>query len=197
MDKLSIQVTLDPPLRTPLSGTCLLKEQCRKPLFGVCLDPSPERARNPVRVGRQEGRLGDERGGGGSGGGDGWRGLGREGTAEYNSISLIPSPVFLLAHCSAYTCTLTFCSAAVSRSPWRDARTTPRCKQNTPPVPLSRLISLGRAPYKHRVALTWPSRSVSTFNLSHPSTWQTGVISIIGYLWRPISCREPRALTKT
>ena len=28
-----------PTLRTPLSGTCLLKEVCRKPLFGVCIVP--------------------------------------------------------------------------------------------------------------------------------------------------------------
>ena len=28
-------------LRTPLSGTCLLKEVCRKPLFGVCSRTSP------------------------------------------------------------------------------------------------------------------------------------------------------------
>ena len=27
-------------LRTPLSGACLLKEVCRKPLFGVCVGAS-------------------------------------------------------------------------------------------------------------------------------------------------------------
>ena len=30
----------EPTLRTPLSGTCLLKEVCRKPLFGVWQEPS-------------------------------------------------------------------------------------------------------------------------------------------------------------
>ena len=32
--------SVDTTLRTPLSGTCLLKEVCRKPLFGVSVDTS-------------------------------------------------------------------------------------------------------------------------------------------------------------
>ena len=31
----SVEETDEDTLRTPLSGTCLLKEVCRKPLFGV------------------------------------------------------------------------------------------------------------------------------------------------------------------